>query len=68
MESESISQKLTDSAVELSRLLEIGTILASVLTPEEIENLRILMLNHQPEKVKGSSIKMDLIIGNSSVT
>lgn len=68
MESESKSQKSTDPAVELSRLLEIGTILASVLTPEEIENLRVLMLNHQPEKDKGSSIKMDLKIGNNSVT
>lgn len=68
MESESKSHKLTDPAVELSRLLEIGTILASVLTPEEIENLRVLMLNHQQKKDSGGSIKMDLKIGNNSVT
>lgn len=68
MEFEPKSQKSTDPAVELSRLLEIGTILASVLTPEEIENLRVLMLNHQSEKDKVRSIKMDLKIGNNSVT
>jgi len=68
MESESISQKLTDPAVELARLLEIGAILASVLTPEEVENLRVLMANHPRKKDSGGSIKVDVTIGNSSVT
>jgi hypothetical protein len=68
MEFEQESLKSADPAVELSRLLEIGAILASVLTPEEIENLRILMSNQQREKDSGGSIKVDMTIGNSSVT
>lgn len=68
MEFESKSQKSADSAGELSRLLEIGAILASVLTPEEIENLRVLMANHQQKKDSGGSIKMDVAISNSNVT
>ena len=68
MEFESKSQKSADPAVELSRLLEIGTILASVLTPEEIENMRVMLASHQQKKASGGSIKVDLKIGNNSVT
>jgi hypothetical protein len=68
MELEQESPKSADPAVELSRLLEIGAILASVLTPEEIENLRVLMANHQQNKDSGGSINVSLEIGNNSVT
>jgi len=47
MELELKGLKTADPAVELNRLLEIGTLLASVLTLEEVQNLNILMSNHK---------------------
>jgi hypothetical protein len=51
-----------DPAEELNRLLEIGRLLAAVLTPEEVENLRIL-LNHP-----GIPVEFPVKTGNTSVT
>lgn len=45
MEPEPKDQELADPAIELKRLLEIGSLLASTLTPEEVENLRLFMLD-----------------------
>jgi hypothetical protein len=50
------------SAEELNRLLEIGRLLSTVLTPEEVENLRIL-LNHP-----GIPVEFPVKTGNTSVT
>lgn len=47
---------------ELNRLLEIGRLLSTVLTPEEVENIRIL-LNHP-----GIPVEFPVKTGNTSVT
>ena len=47
---------------ELNRLLEIGRLLSTVLTPEEVENLRI-SLNHP-----GIPVEFPVKTGNTSVT
>ena len=67
MVAERSEQKPTDVTEELNRLLEIGRLLASVLTPEEIQNLRILL--EQPET--GQELlrsPSDVEIGNTSGT
>ena len=52
----------SDPAEELNRLLEIGRLLSTVLTPEEVENLRFL-LNHP-----GIPVEFPVKTGNTSVT
>ena len=67
MVSERREQKLTDVTEELKRLLEIGRLLASVLTPEEIQSLRILL----EQKETGREVlrsPADVEIGNTSGT
>lgn len=58
----------TDVAEELNRLLEIGRLLSSVLTPQEIENLRILIANGNLTEGQSIASSVDLEIGNTSVT
>jgi hypothetical protein len=52
----------------LKRLLEIGEILASVLTPEETESLRILLSQIQSGEASYSFLQNNLKIGNTGVT
>jgi hypothetical protein len=60
-------QKPTDVTEELNRLLEIGRLLASVLTPEEIQSLRIL-LEQIEEGKEPLPLSRKVEIGNTSVT
>ena len=67
MVSERSEQKPSEVTEELNRLLEIGRLLASVLTPEEIQNLRILL--EQPETGREAlRLPSDLEVGNTSGT
>ena len=68
MELELKGLKTADPAVELNRLLEIGTLLASVLTLEEVQNLNILMSNHKAATNQVDPFNVGYEIGNSSVT
>ena len=68
MELEPKGLKTADPVVELNRLLEIGTLLASVLTLEEVQNLNILMSNHKEGKNQVDPFNVVYEIGNSSVT
>jgi hypothetical protein len=57
-------QSNRDAAEELNRLLEMGKLLASVLTETEMASLRLLMESSDPQQA--DFIKVEL--GNTSVT
>lgn len=68
MSVERVDQKYTQYTEELDRLLEIGKILASVLTPEELSSLSGFL--EQIEFDEGGSLLPSVVmkIGNTSVT
>jgi hypothetical protein len=58
----------TESAEGLARLLEIGRLLSSVLSPEEVENLHMLLRRRGSCDVTFFSLTSEMEIGNTSVT
>ena len=64
MESIPNNQLNTDSAEDLQRLLEIGKLLASVLTESEKASLRLLMEENSSNPLEF----IDVETGNTSVT
>jgi hypothetical protein len=56
-----------EAAEELNRLLDVGKLLFSVLTPEEIESLRILGEQDEVSE-KRMPLPSDVELGNTSVT
>ena len=55
---------------QLNRVLEVGRLLLSVLTPEELDQLKLILANRVTDCVDHtiSFIDADQSIGNASVT
>ena len=68
MDVERIPPTDTDTAEELNRLLEIARILSTVLTPEEVETLRLLLGRKGSGEATPLPITSEMEIGNTSVT
>jgi hypothetical protein len=60
-------QSPTEVTEELNRLVEIGKLLFSVLTPEEIKSLRIFIEQNEIRE-KLMVLPPDVELGNTSVT
>jgi hypothetical protein len=68
MSSDLPDQDSSEVKVELDRLLEVGRLLASVLTPEEIATVQMFMGVSSNKNDKDSKHPSIVEIGNSSVT
>lgn len=67
MSSEQIQSSTSELTEELSRILEIGRLLSTVLTVEGIENLRGHFMNKESPGCLYVSFPLDLELGNTSV-
>lgn len=68
IEAKGRDQKPIEASIELSRLLELGSLLASVLSPAEVENLRICLVDYHDDGNSADVCQLKLGIGNNSVT
>lgn len=58
-------QEVSVTVEDVQRVLELGRILLSVLTPEEIEQLQILLNVEIPEGEKVTLVSLDVETGSS---
>jgi len=62
------NQANSEAVIELNRLIEIGKLLASVLTEEEIAALHILVVGSDTEYPRQLLNSSMIELGNTSVT
>ena len=68
MELDQFDQSKSEAVFEMNRLIEIGKLLASVLTEEEIATLRLFMGGSGDGSPKDLKNYSTINIGNTSVT
>jgi hypothetical protein len=63
-----VEQPSADATADLNRVLEAARLLFAVLTPEELENLRLLIEGGEFQKFKPVPRSQEAKTGNTGVT